>query len=117
MDQQDCKQAALKYLKIWTKNLWKLTSTWIDTTKTFDKFKAEVFQLYPGATGNWAYTIQDLNLVIGHYAHTGIWNTTDLGEYHCCFLLISRYLVRKNHLLTQEQSRFFFKGLLTQLKG
>jgi hypothetical protein len=55
--------------------------------------------------------------VIGHYAHTGVWNAIDLGKYHCCFLLISWYLVRKNCLSTQEQSCFFFKGLPTQLEG
>jgi hypothetical protein len=66
-----------------------LTSTWIDTIKTFKEFKAEVFQLYPGVTGDWTYTIQDLDLVIGHYARTSIWNATNLGEYHHHFLLIS----------------------------
>ena len=48
--------------------------------------------------------MQDLNLIIGHYAPIGILTSTDLGEYYCRFLLISRYLISKNCLSTQEQS-------------
>ena len=44
------KQAAVRYLSIQGENLWKTTSTWADPT--FEEFKAEVFRLYPGATGD-----------------------------------------------------------------
>jgi hypothetical protein len=40
---QECKQVALKYLKIWTEDLWETTEAWTDNTKTFDEFKEEVF--------------------------------------------------------------------------
>ena len=63
------------------------------------------------------YTIQDLDLVIGHYARISIIGSADLGEYHHRFLLISRYLISKNWLATQEQSRSFFCGLGPQLEG
>src|SRR6266849_2496585 len=59
----DCKLAVVKYLKIRTEELWKTTSTWLDQMKTYDKFKTEVFGLYPGMTGDRTYTIQDLDLV------------------------------------------------------
>ena len=104
---QEKKQAALKYLKIWTENLWKTTEAWTDPMKTYEEFKAEVFKLYPGSSSNRTYTMQDLNLIIGHYARIGILTSTDLGEYYRRFLLISRYLISKNRLSTQEQSRSF----------
>src|SRR5713101_1836269 len=77
----------------------------------------EIFRLYPGATGDRTYIIQDLDLVIGHHAHAGIVTATDLREYYRCFLLITQYLISKNRLASQEQSRYFFQGLQTQLEA
>ena len=114
---QEKKQAALKYLKIRTENLWKTTEAWTDPTKTYDEFKAEVFKLYPGSSSDRTYTMQDLDLIIGHYARIGILTSTDLGEYYRRFLLISRYLISKNRLSTQEQSRSFLRGLPPQLEA
>lgn len=114
-DDADCKQAAVKYLKTRTSKLWKTTAAWTDAAKTYDDFKEEVFGLYPGATGDRTYTIQDLDLVIGHYARTGILSSADLGEYYRRFILVSRYLISKNRLASQEQSRSFFRGLQSQL--
>jgi hypothetical protein len=107
----DCKNAAVRYLKIRTERLWKTTDAWSDNTKTFDEFKAEVFKLYPGASDDRTYTIQDLDLIVGHSARIGIISAADLGEYYRRFLLISRYLISKNRLSTHEQSRAFFRGL------
>ena len=86
-------------------------------TKTYNKFKEKVLKLYPGTMSNWTYTIQDLDLMIGHYTQISIIGSVDLGEYHHCFLLISRYLISKNQLVMQEQSRSFFCGLGPQLEG
>jgi hypothetical protein len=117
VDDAECKQAAVKYLKTRTASLWKTTEAWADATKTYDDFKAEVFRLYPGATGDRTYTLQDLDLIIGHYARSGILSATDLGEYYRRFILVSRYLISKGRLASQEQSRSFFRGLQTQLEA
>ena len=101
---QEKKQAMLKYLKIRTENLWKMTKAWTNLTKTYDEFKAEVFKLYLGSSSDRTYMMQDLDLIIGHYARISILTSTDLGEYYRRFLLISRYLISKNRLSTQKQS-------------
>jgi hypothetical protein len=116
VDDQDCKLAALKYHQVEVENLWKTTRAWQDPNSTYEEFKTEVFKLYPGATGNRTYTIQDLELTIGHYARTGIWNATDLGEYYRRFISISRYLISMNRLSTQEESRTFVRGLQPKLE-
>ena len=77
-----CKQAVLKYLKIQMEKLWKTTHVWLDQTKTFEEFKEEVYTLYPGATGDRIYMIQDLDTLIGYWACVGIITVTDLGEYY-----------------------------------
>jgi len=98
----------LKYLTIRTENLWRSTETWEDLGATYEEFKEEIFKLYPGVTGNRTYTMQDLDLIIGKYARISIWNGIELGDYHWQFLLVSWYLIHKNHMLPQEQSRSFF---------
>ena len=57
VDENERKLAALHYFKIRTEGLWKMTSAWLDLTKSYAKFKAEVFKLYPGASGDRTYTI------------------------------------------------------------
>ena len=102
VDENERKQAAVKYLKIRTESLWKTTAAWLDPAATFDDFKTEVFRLYPGMTSNRTWSIQDLDLLIGHTSHVGILTTADLGEYYRQFLLISCYLISMNHLSTHE---------------
>ena len=114
---QEKKQAVLKYLKIWTENLWKTMEAWTNPTKTYEEFKAEVFKLYLGSSSDRTYTMQDLDLIIGNYARIGILTSTDLGEYYRQFLLISKYLISKNRLSTQEQSQSFLRGLPPQLEA
>ena len=58
----------------------------------------------------------DLDATIGHYARTGIWNATDLGEYYRRFIAISRYLISMRRLSTQEESRSFFRGMQPRLE-
>ena len=62
VDENERKLAALCYLKIHTEGLWKTTSAWLDPTKSYAEFKAEVFKLYPGVSGNRTYTIRGLRV-------------------------------------------------------
>jgi len=59
-----------------------MTEAWSNQTKTYNEFKVEVGKLYPGASSNRMYTIQDLDMVIGHNVRIGILNNLDLGEYY-----------------------------------
>ncbi len=107
VDEQEHKQAALCYLSFQTETLWKTAESWADQTKSYQEFWEEIFKLYLGSLGDWTYTMQDLDLLLGHYARVGILMSADLGEYHRKFLLITRYLISKGHLSTLEQHRFF----------
>jgi hypothetical protein len=97
-------------------NLWKTTRSWQDPASSYDDFKAEIFKLYPGALGDSTYTMLDLDATIRHYACTGIWNATDLGEYYRRFIAISRYLISMRRLSTQEEFRSFFQGMQPRLE-
>jgi hypothetical protein len=111
IDEGDRKRAAIRYLKVRTEMLWKSTAAWKDAAKTYIEFKTEVTLLYPGATGDRTYSIQDLDILVGHYSRNGIQNGLELGEYYRRFLLITRYLIERNRMSEQEQSRAFLRGL------
>src|SRR5258708_38170598 len=87
-----------------------MAEAWTNQTKTYQEFQDEIYKLYPGSSGDRTYTMQDLDLLLGHYAQVGILTSADLGEYHRKFLLITRYLISKGHLSTLEQHRFFLRG-------
>ena len=97
VNEEERKQAALRYLPVRTEHLWKTAATYTDRTRSFAEFRAEIFRLYPGTSNDRTYTIQDFDVLIGHYARTGIISAGDLGDYYRRFLLISRYLIDKGH--------------------
>src|SRR5258708_2310516 len=97
------KQAALRYLSFQMETLWKMVEAWTNQTKTYQEFRDKIYKLYPGFLGDRTYTMQDLDLLLGHYTWVGILMSADLGEYHRKFLLITWYLISKGHLSTLEQ--------------
>ncbi|KAH9018553.1 hypothetical protein EDB84DRAFT_1276122, partial [Lactarius hengduanensis] len=110
------KQAAVRYLKaVRTEKLWKTTPAFNDTTKTYAEFRADILKLYPGASDDCTYTMQDLDAVVGECAGIGIFSASDLGDYNHQFLLITHYLISKNHMSTAEQSRAFLRGVRPDL--
>src|SRR5216684_4270860 len=117
VDEQEHKQAVLHYLSFQTETLWKMAESWADQTKSYQEFQEEIFKLYPGSLGNRTYMMQDLDLLLGHYAWVSILTSADLGEYHRKFLLIMQYLISKGHLSTLEQHQFFLQGLQPTLEA
>src|SRR5713226_2473710 len=117
IDENEHKQAVLHYLSFQTETLWKMAEAWTDQTKTYQEFQDEIYKLYPGSSGNRTYTMQDLDLLLGHYARVGILMSADLGEYHWKFLLITWYLISKGCLSTLEQCQFFLRGLQPALEA
>ena len=97
--------------------LWKTAEAWTDQTKTYQEFWDKIYKLYPGSSGDRTYTMQDLDLLLGHYTRVSILTSVDLGEYHWKFLLITWYLISKGHLSTLEQHRFFLQGLQPTLEA
>ena len=116
IDENERKEAALKYLNIPTKRFWQSAVAYKDRTKTYADFEAEIFSLYPKAWRDWAYLLQDLKMVIGHYANHWIMNSNDLSEYYSCFIMITCYLIDLGKISDQEQSRAFFQGMHAQLR-
>ena len=111
------KQGVLKYLATAAlERTWKASETYVDVTKTYDKFKKEIHEFYPGSMDN-VSTIQHLDMLIGEQVCLGIRNATELGEFHLQFRTISKYLISKNCISKGEEMRGFLRALQLELES
>ena len=111
------KQGALKYLATAAlERTWKASETYADATKTYDEFKKEIHEFYPGSMDD-VSTIQHLDTLIGERARLGIRNATELGEFHLQFRTISKYLISKNRISKGEETRGFLRALQPELES
>lgn len=111
------KLGALKYLATAAlERTWRASETYSDATKTYDDFKAEIHEFYPGSTDD-VSTVHHLDTLIGERARLGIRNATELGEFHLQFRTISKHLISKNRLSKGEQTRGFLRALQPELEN
>ena len=64
-------------------------------TANWDQFKKELFELYPGSTGERKYSIANLQSLIEKQAASRIGDAKDFVEYKRMFLTVATYLKRK----------------------
>ena len=80
-------------------------------TEDWTKFKKELFELYPGSTGERKYAIANLQSVIEKQAKTKIGDAEEFGIYRRTFLTVATYLKNKSRLTDREISIYFLQGL------
>ena len=78
-----------------------------NVTAPYQKFVNTVYQLYPGSNAEQRWLIADMDRLVEETLRTGILSLTDLGKYHRDFVIITMFLIAKNHLATPEQSCTF----------
>ena len=104
---RNANRRAVKVSDIQTEKLLK-TTAWSDNTNTFDEVKAGALRFYPRRSGDRAHTIQDLDLVIGHYARVGILSGTDFAITIAASFLL-QVPDRQNRMSTQETIKVLFE--------
>jgi hypothetical protein len=105
------KQGALKYLAtVALERTWRASDTFMDAAKTYEDFKKEIHKYYPGSSED-IYTIHHLDALISGRARLGVWNASELGDFHLQFRTISKYLIDKSRMLQAEQMRAFLRTL------
>ena len=101
------KHHTTRYVDIDTSELWETLPEFIDPTKTFEKFKTTLQDLYPGSKEKRKWMVADMDQLIGERSRLGILSLVDLGDYYRQFLAITMFLKEKNCLSNDEQSRAF----------
>ena len=111
----DKKKHVLRYVDFEIEQIWKTFSEYTDQTKTYVDFKNAILVHYPDASGDYVYSLRDMDLLIGERQRLGMANTLDLSDYHLKFLSITSWLIEKQQLGTLEQQRGYLRAFQPRL--
>ena len=109
------KKHVLRYVDFEIEQIWKAFPEYIDQTKSYVDFKNAILVHYPDASGDYVYSLRDMDLLIGERQRLGIANTLDLADYHLKFLTITSWLIEKQQLGTLEQQRGYLRAFQPRL--
>ena len=113
----DKKKHVLRYVDFEVEQIWKSFTEYADVNKTYKDFKEAILVHYPDASGDYVYSLRDMDLLIGERQRIGISNTVDLADYHLKFLAITTWLIEKQQLGTLEQQRGYLRAFQPRLLG
>jgi hypothetical protein len=116
-DESEKKKHVLRYVEFDVEQIWKTFPEYLDNDKTYLDFKAAILVHYPDASGDYVYSLRDMDHLIGERQRIGIANTLDLADYHLKFLSITSWLIEKQQLGTLEQQRGYLRAFQTRLLG
>ena len=109
------KKHVLRYVDFDVEQIWKTFPEFSDPTKNYAAFKAAVLIHYPDASGDYVYSLRDMDLLIGERQRLGISTTADLSDYHLKFVSITSWLIEKKQLGTLEQERGYLRAFQPRL--
>ena len=101
--------AAIRYAPVEEYELWKMQDS--VGTDNWEQFKEELFDLYPGSTGERRYSVANLQSLAKRQALAVITNAKEFGAYQRSFMTVASFLKGKSHLSDREISSYFMQGL------
>jgi hypothetical protein len=111
----DMKKYVVRYVDFNTEQIWKTFEEYKDPTKTYGAFKKAILGHYPDASGEFVYSLSDMDLLIGERQRLGIVSLNDLSNYHLQFIGITAWLIDKKQLGELEQQRAYIRAFAPPL--
>ena len=111
----DKKRQLLRYVDFEVERIWKTFPEYKDANKTYIQFKDAILKYYPDATGDFIYSLRDMDILIGERQRLGIATTNELNAYHMQFIAITSWLIEKVQLSGLEQQRAYIRAFQPQL--
>ena len=111
----DKKKQAVRYTDFDTEQVWKTFPEFKNNATTYLDFKQAILVHYPDASGDFIYSLRDMDSLIGERQRIGISSTQDLSDYHLQFMSITTWLKEKKHLGELEQQRAYIRAFQTPL--
>jgi hypothetical protein len=105
--EEEKKEQVLRYIDFEIEEFWETLPEYKNPLATYDEFKAAILSLYPDASGDYIYSLSDVDFLIRERQELGINNATDLADFHLRFHMITSWLVDKKHLSDLEQRRAY----------
>lgn len=93
------------YVEIDVADFWDLLPSATAAGKTYDDYKKEIFDLYPGASDAKRWTRQDLADLIMRQFHQGIRSIEDWSQFYREYYVITTYLIQQGRFSSDDQGR------------
>ena len=90
--EQDKKDMVLKYVELELEEVWQRYPEYKNQNTSYAAFKAAILAHYPDATGDYMYSLADIDSLIGERYRVGIRTLDDLTDYHNKFVAITLWL-------------------------
>ena len=104
------KRQLLRYVDFEIEQMWKTFPEYTDPQKTYDDFKKAILVHYPDATGDYVYSLRDMDVLIGESQRVGITTLHQLSDFHMQFFAITSWLISKQQLGDLEQKRGYMRA-------
>ena len=113
--EKEKKEQALRYVDFDIEEFWQTLPEFKSSLATYSDFKAAIFSMYPEASGNYLYSLSDLDLLLKERQQVGINNVTDLADFHLRFHMITSWLIDREHICHLEQKRAYVRAFQPRL--
>ncbi|CCM07238.1 uncharacterized protein FIBRA_09583 [Fibroporia radiculosa] len=111
------KAKVVYYPPIDTADLWETLPAYVNPLATYNDFKKQIRDLYPGCEDDQKFSIADLDQLIGEHARNGVKSAVNLGNFYRDFIVITTHLIAKQRLLTIQQSEAYIKVFPASPRG
>lgn len=115
IDETAKKNFAVYYVDFETEQTWKTFPEFRNEGSTYLNFKEALLVHYPDSTGDYVFSIRDMDSLVGERQRLGIKSTTEMSEFHLRFLTITTWLIDKKQLGDLEQRRAYLQAFQPSL--
>ena len=109
------KKLVVYYTDFETEQIWKSFAEFGNLASTYQNFKDVILEYYPDASGDYVYSMRDVDVIISERQRLGINSTNDLTDFHLHFLAITTWLMNKGQLSDLEQKRSYLRAFQPSL--
>jgi hypothetical protein len=107
---------AAYYIDFSSEQIWRTFPEFANPASTYQNFKDAVLAHYPDATGDYIYSVRDMDHLIGERQRIGISTMEDLADFHLQFLTMTTWLIEKKMIGPTEQGRAFLRAFQPTLQ-
>jgi len=107
----------LRYVDSDTHDFWESFEEASSIDLTYEEFKAKINTFYPGADGTRCHTTGELYVYIEQALANGLQDKDEYAAFARGFMQKSQYLLKKEVILKNKQSRFLLSALQPELQA
>ena len=110
VSETEMKKQVLRYVDFEIEQIWKTFPEYTNAAFTYQNFKDAILVHYPDATGDYVYSLRDMDTLVGERQRVGMNTTNELSEFHLSFSAITTWLIEKKQLGDLEQQRSYLRA-------